>query len=127
MSPFYMSYLIVTMDVRILLMEHNYFYIALKHEAYLMSDLVEFLLERALNNQHIGHFLFWELRADMNKSSSAASLLYGLLLEAYLVAAPEHEIILEHQLILLEKCKATSLDIQKLEIVTRSHQKAKHR
>ena len=103
------------------------FFTALKHEAYLMSDLVEFLLERALNNQHIGHFLFWELRADMNKSSSAASLLYGLLLEAYLVAAPEHEIILEHQLILLEKCKATSLDIQKLEIVTRSHQKAKHR
>lgn len=100
---------------------------ALKHEAYLMSDLVEFLLERALNNQHIGHFLFWELRADMNKKSSAASLLYGLLLEAYLIAAPEHEIILEHQLTLLEKCKATSLDINKVEIVSRSHQKAKHR
>ena len=92
-----------------------------------MSDLVEFLLERALNNQHIGHFLFWELRADMNKKSSAASLLYGLLLEAYLIAAPEHEIILEHQLTLLEKCKATSLDINKVEIVSRSHQKAKHR
>ena len=101
--------------------------IALKHEAYLMSDLVEFLLERALNNQHIGHFLFWELRADMNKAASAASLLYGLLLEAYLVAAPEHSKILEHQLTLLEKCKATSINIQKLEIVSRSHQKAQHR
>ena len=99
----------------------------MKHEAYLMSDLVEFLLERALNNQHIGHFLFWELRADMNKAASAASLLYGLLLEAYLVAAPEHSKILEHQLTLLEKCKATSINIQKLEIVSRSHQKAQHR
>ena len=35
---------------------------ALKHESFLQCDLVEFLLERALNNQHIGHCLFWELR-----------------------------------------------------------------
>ena len=35
---------------------------ALKHESFLQCDLVEFLLERALNNQHIGHSLFWELR-----------------------------------------------------------------
>ena len=103
------------------------FILALKHEAYLFSDLVEFLLERALNNQHIGHFLFWELRADMHKTSSAASLLYGLLLEAYLVAAPEHSKILEHQLTLLEKCKATTLNIQKLEVITKSHQRARHR
>ena len=100
----------------------------MKHEAYLFSDLVEFLLERALNNQHIGHFLFWELRSEMNKTSaSAASLLYGLLLEAYLVAAPEHSRILGHQFTLLEKCKATTLDIQKLEIITKSHQRANHR
>lgn len=35
---------------------------ALKHESYLSCDLVEFLLRRALNNQKIGHFLFWHLR-----------------------------------------------------------------
>lgn len=35
---------------------------ALKHENYLSCDLTEFLLRRALNNQRIGHFLFWHLR-----------------------------------------------------------------
>ncbi|GLG92244.1 Phosphatidylinositol 4,5-bisphosphate 3-kinase catalytic subunit, partial [Gryllus bimaculatus] len=34
---------------------------ALKHESYLYCDLVEFLLRRALNNQKIGHYLFWHL------------------------------------------------------------------
>lgn len=36
---------------------------AIKHESYLYCDLVEFLLQRALNNQRIGHFLFWHLRS----------------------------------------------------------------
>lgn len=35
---------------------------ALKHELYLDCDLVKFLLQRALNNQTIGHYLFWHLR-----------------------------------------------------------------
>lgn len=35
---------------------------ALKHENYLACPLTEFLLKRALNNQRIGHFLFWHLR-----------------------------------------------------------------
>ena len=35
---------------------------ALKHESFLSCDLVEFLLVRALNNQKIGHYLFWHLR-----------------------------------------------------------------
>lgn len=35
---------------------------ALKHESYLCCDLVEFLLTRALQNQKIGHYLFWHLR-----------------------------------------------------------------
>ncbi len=78
---------------------------ALKHECHLHCPLVELLLERALNNQHIGHHLFWELRAEMNSPSSG--LLFGLLLEAYLAAAPEHFNILEHQYALLDKCKAT--------------------
>ena len=98
---------------------------ALKHEAVLISDLVEFLLERALNNQHIGHHLFWELRAEMNKS--AASLLYGLVLETYLVAAPEHTKLLGHQITLLEKCKATAMSINKVEVVSKSYDRAKNR
>ena len=39
---------------------------ALKHESYFQCDLVEFLMERALKNQHIGHHLFWELKAEMS-------------------------------------------------------------
>lgn len=35
---------------------------ALKHENYLSCDLTEFLLRRALDNQRIGHYLFWHLR-----------------------------------------------------------------
>ena len=78
---------------------------ALKHESYFQCDLVEFLLERALNNQHIGHSLFWELKAEMN--SPAVGLHFGLVLEAYLSAAPEHLKILMHTNVLLEKCRAT--------------------
>ena len=57
---------------------------ALKHESFFQCDLVEFLLERSLNNQRIGHHLFWELKAEMN--SPTVGLLYGLILEAYLAA-----------------------------------------
>ena len=36
-----------------------------------------------------------ELKAEMN--SASAGLMYGLIIEAYLFAAPEHLKILEHQ------------------------------
>uniref|UniRef100_A0A671U1P9 Phosphatidylinositol-4,5-bisphosphate 3-kinase, catalytic subunit delta n=1 Tax=Sparus aurata TaxID=8175 RepID=A0A671U1P9_SPAAU len=35
----------------------------LKYESYLDCDLATFLLERALSNRRIGHFLFWHLRS----------------------------------------------------------------
>lgn len=34
----------------------------LKYEAYLDCELTKFLLDRALANRKIGHFLFWHLR-----------------------------------------------------------------
>lgn len=34
----------------------------LKYESYLDCELTKFLLERALSNRKIGHFLFWHLR-----------------------------------------------------------------
>uniref|UniRef100_A0A6Q2ZPY2 phosphatidylinositol-4,5-bisphosphate 3-kinase n=1 Tax=Esox lucius TaxID=8010 RepID=A0A6Q2ZPY2_ESOLU len=53
----------------------------LKYESYLDCDLTTFLLERALANKRIGHFLFWHLRSEMHVSS--VSLRFGLILEAY--------------------------------------------
>uniref|UniRef100_A0AAR2JDK6 Phosphatidylinositol-4,5-bisphosphate 3-kinase n=1 Tax=Pygocentrus nattereri TaxID=42514 RepID=A0AAR2JDK6_PYGNA len=53
----------------------------LKYESYLDCDLTTFLLERALSNKKIGHFLYWHLRSEMHVSS--VSLRFGLILEAY--------------------------------------------
>uniref|UniRef100_A0A673IWC1 phosphatidylinositol-4,5-bisphosphate 3-kinase n=1 Tax=Sinocyclocheilus rhinocerous TaxID=307959 RepID=A0A673IWC1_9TELE len=53
----------------------------LKYESYLDCDLTCFLLERALANKKIGHFLFWHLRSEMHVSS--VSLRFGLILEAF--------------------------------------------
>ncbi|XP_061910272.1 phosphatidylinositol 4,5-bisphosphate 3-kinase catalytic subunit delta isoform isoform X2 [Entelurus aequoreus] len=53
----------------------------LKYESYLDCDLTTFLLERALFNRRIGHFLFWHLRSEIHVAS--VSLRFGLILEAY--------------------------------------------
>ncbi|XP_049609968.1 phosphatidylinositol 4,5-bisphosphate 3-kinase catalytic subunit delta isoform isoform X3 [Syngnathus scovelli] len=53
----------------------------LKYESYLDCDLTTFLLERALFNRRIGHFLFWHLRSEIHVPS--VSLRFGLILEAY--------------------------------------------
>lgn len=53
----------------------------LKYESYLECDLIEFLLQRALNNHKIGHFFFWLLRSEMHVPS--VSVRFGLILEAY--------------------------------------------
>ena len=94
---------------------------ALKHESYFQCDLVEFLLERALNNQHIGHHLFWELKAEM--SSPFVGLFYGLILETYLTAAPEHLRVLERQMMLLENCRAVAVAVQRAENATKSFER----
>ena len=61
---------------------------ALKHESYIYNDLVQFLLERAFENQRIGHRLFWLLRSEMR--NHAVSVSYGLILEAYCRGAVDH-------------------------------------
>uniref|UniRef100_A0A672ZWP8 phosphatidylinositol-4,5-bisphosphate 3-kinase n=1 Tax=Sphaeramia orbicularis TaxID=375764 RepID=A0A672ZWP8_9TELE len=53
----------------------------LKYESYLDCDLTTFLLERALSNRRIGHFLFWHLRSEIHVAS--VSCVFGLILEAY--------------------------------------------
>ncbi|XP_056896962.1 phosphatidylinositol 4,5-bisphosphate 3-kinase catalytic subunit delta isoform isoform X2 [Takifugu flavidus] len=53
----------------------------LKYESYLDCDLTTFLLERALSNSRIGHFLFWHLKSEIHVPS--VSLRFSLILEAY--------------------------------------------
>lgn len=79
---------------------------ALKHENYLSCELTEFLLRRALNNQRIGHFLFWHLRSEMQVGS--VSVRFGLILEAYCRGSQEHMRALIKQMECLDKLRSTS-------------------
>ncbi|XP_071445759.1 phosphatidylinositol 4,5-bisphosphate 3-kinase catalytic subunit delta isoform [Hetaerina americana] len=79
---------------------------ALKHESYLLCDLVEFLLRRALNNSKIGHYLFWHLRSEMQVPS--VSVRFGLILEAYLRGSKQHLKKLTKESACLEKLRTTS-------------------
>lgn len=76
---------------------------AIKHELYHDCDLVRFLIERALSNQRIGHFLFWHLRSEMQVPS--VSVRFGLILEAYCRGSQEHIPILQRQLKAVDSLK----------------------
>ncbi|XP_069182358.1 phosphatidylinositol 4,5-bisphosphate 3-kinase catalytic subunit alpha isoform isoform X2 [Procambarus clarkii] len=54
---------------------------SLKHEPYLDSPLLRFLLRKALTNAKIGHFFFWQLKCDMQLWPRA--LRAAAILEAY--------------------------------------------
>lgn len=79
---------------------------AIKHESYLNCELVEFLLDRALKNQRIGHFLFWHLRSEMHVPS--VQVRFFLILEAYLNGSQEHIPILLKQMMCLNKMREGS-------------------
>lgn len=76
----------------------------LKYEPYLNADLTKFLLERALTNKKIGHFLFWHLRSEVHLP--AVSLRFGLILEAYCRGTNYHMKSLLKQCEALKKMKA---------------------
>ncbi|XP_064211138.1 phosphatidylinositol 4,5-bisphosphate 3-kinase catalytic subunit delta isoform [Tribolium castaneum] len=76
---------------------------AIKHEMYLECDLVKFLIKRALNNQKIGHYLFWHLKSELQVPS--VSVRFGLILEAYCRGSQEHMPVLLKQLEFLDKLK----------------------
>ncbi|KAF4078056.1 hypothetical protein AMELA_G00195000 [Ameiurus melas] len=76
----------------------------LKYEPYLDCDLTTFLLERALSNKRIGHFLFWHLRSELHVPS--VSLKFGLILEAYCRGSIYHMKSLMKQNEALSKMKA---------------------
>ncbi|XP_069039831.1 phosphatidylinositol 4,5-bisphosphate 3-kinase catalytic subunit delta isoform isoform X1 [Lepisosteus oculatus] len=76
----------------------------LKYESYLDCDLTRFLLERALANKKIGHFLFWHLRSEMHVPS--VSLRFGLILESYCRGSFSHMKSLMKQNEALNKMKS---------------------
>lgn len=76
----------------------------LKYESYLDCELTKFLLDRALSNRKIGHFLFWHLRSEMHVPS--ISLRFGLILEAYCRGSSHHMKALMKQSEALNKMKA---------------------
>lgn len=76
----------------------------LKYESYLDCELTKFLLDRALANRKIGHFLFWHLRSEMHVP--AVALRFGLILEAYCRGSNYHMGILMKQGEALNKMKA---------------------
>uniref|UniRef100_A0A7N9AYH9 phosphatidylinositol-4,5-bisphosphate 3-kinase n=1 Tax=Mastacembelus armatus TaxID=205130 RepID=A0A7N9AYH9_9TELE len=78
----------------------------LKYESYLDCDLTTFLLERALANRRIGHFLFWYLRSEIHVAS--VSLRFGLILEAYCRGNIHHIKLLTKQNEALGKMKILS-------------------
>ncbi|XP_014210084.1 phosphatidylinositol 4,5-bisphosphate 3-kinase catalytic subunit delta isoform [Copidosoma floridanum] len=90
---------------------------ALKHENHLSCELSEFLLRRALNNQRIGHFLFWHLKSEMHVG--AVNVRFGLMLEAYCRGSQEHMRSLAKQVECLRK-----LDIVSDQIKLRKDRKA---
>ncbi|KAG5679471.1 hypothetical protein PVAND_009036 [Polypedilum vanderplanki] len=76
---------------------------ALKHELYLHCDLVTLLLQRAVQNQRIGQYLFWYLRSEINVPS--VEIRFSLILEAYLRSSQEHIPVLMKQHNCLERLK----------------------
>uniref|UniRef100_A0A8D3DUP7 phosphatidylinositol-4,5-bisphosphate 3-kinase n=1 Tax=Scophthalmus maximus TaxID=52904 RepID=A0A8D3DUP7_SCOMX len=78
----------------------------LKYESYLDCDLTTFLLERALSNRRIGHFLFWHLRSEIHVAS--VTLRFGLILEAYCRGNIHHIKLLTKQNEALSKMKTLS-------------------
>ncbi|XP_032249950.1 phosphatidylinositol 4,5-bisphosphate 3-kinase catalytic subunit delta isoform isoform X2 [Phoca vitulina] len=78
----------------------------LKYESYLDCELTKFLLDRALANRKIGHFLFWHLRSEMHVPSVA--LRFGLIMEAYCRGSTHHMKVLMKQGEALSKLKALS-------------------
>uniref|UniRef100_A0A287CTZ7 phosphatidylinositol-4,5-bisphosphate 3-kinase n=1 Tax=Ictidomys tridecemlineatus TaxID=43179 RepID=A0A287CTZ7_ICTTR len=78
----------------------------LKCKSYLDYELTQFLLNRALANRKIGHFLFWHLCSEMHVPS--VDLHFVLIMEAYFRGSTHHMKVLMKQAEALSKLKALS-------------------
>lgn len=83
---------------------------ALKHEAYLENELAKFLLERALQNRHNAHRLFWLLRSEIHFPEVSDK--FGLILEAYCRSVPSHLGALEKQVEAISRLRMANQLVQ---------------
>ncbi|KAK2184803.1 hypothetical protein NP493_252g03001 [Ridgeia piscesae] len=86
----------------------------LKYESYFQCDIVDFLLERALNNRRIGHYFFWLLKSEMHLPS--VTIQFGLILEAYCRANEPHLRVLTRQVESLQRLKKLNDAIKKIKV-----------
>lgn len=73
----------------------------LKYESFFDCDLARFLLRRALQNQRIGHFFYWYLRAEMHLPEVSSR--FALLIEAYCRGCGSHMASLTKQVSAMDK------------------------
>lgn len=78
----------------------------LRYEPYYDCALTRFLLERAMGNRKIGHFLFWHLRSEIHMP--AVSIQFALILEAYCRGSIPHIEVLKKQVEALSKLKSVN-------------------
>ena len=97
---------------------------SLRSEVFLLSDLAQFLLRKALTNQVIGHYLFWLLRSEMQ--DPGVVVCFGLLLEAYCRGAPDHMPVLTRQVDSLKKLSILT-DFMRLESVKKRESREKQK
>ena len=84
---------------------------ALKFELNHDSDLATLLIQRAFRNRHrIGHYFFWQLKAEMH--SPAIAERYGLMLESYLRGCGSHRKELLTQVKVIDMLVAVALKIK---------------
>uniref|UniRef100_A0A8C6PMH4 phosphatidylinositol-4,5-bisphosphate 3-kinase n=1 Tax=Nothobranchius furzeri TaxID=105023 RepID=A0A8C6PMH4_NOTFU len=75
----------------------------LKYESYLDCDLTTFLLERALSNRRIGHFLFWHL-SFTSQNEALGKMKLCIRQESYMEALSNLMSPLNPSIILVELC-----------------------
>ncbi|KAF7404673.1 hypothetical protein HZH66_003579 [Vespula vulgaris] len=75
-----------------------------------LLDVSDEDLRRALNNQRIGHYLFWHLRSEMQVGS--VSVRFGLILEAYCRGSQQHMRALFKQMECLDKLRCASEQVK---------------
>lgn len=87
---------------------------ALKYEPFHSSPLSCFLLRRAVASPHlIGHYLFWNLKAEVHNPNKQLRERFGLYIREYLETCGSHAVELEKQCFIVDKLYDVAMAIKK--------------